>query len=212
MPDVHLGIGATVGSVIPTLRAIIPAAVGVDIGCGMMAAAHHAARERPARQPGAAALRASSAPCRTAAPTHGGRDRGRWEHAARRGRRRPGRRWCDEFDAHRARQHPRSRTRTTASTSARSGTGNHFIEVCLDEDGPRVGHAALGLARRRQPHRHPLHRAGEEGCASCTSATCRTRTSRTSRKARSTSTTTCAAVGWAQKFARAQPRADDGQP
>jgi tRNA-splicing ligase RtcB len=38
MPDVHFGIGATVGSVIPTLRAIIPAAVGVDIGCGMMAA------------------------------------------------------------------------------------------------------------------------------------------------------------------------------
>jgi tRNA-splicing ligase RtcB len=37
MPDVHLGIGATVGSVIPTLQAIIPAAVGVDIGCGMMA-------------------------------------------------------------------------------------------------------------------------------------------------------------------------------
>src|ERR1700758_353406 len=38
MPDVHLGIGATVGSVIPTLKAIIPAAVGVDIGCGVMAA------------------------------------------------------------------------------------------------------------------------------------------------------------------------------
>src|SRR5438067_5515944 len=37
MPDVHLGIGATVGSVIPTKKAIIPAAVGVDIGCGMMA-------------------------------------------------------------------------------------------------------------------------------------------------------------------------------
>src|ERR1700739_4000453 len=37
MPDVHLGIGATVGSVIPTKGAIIPAAVGVDIGCGMMA-------------------------------------------------------------------------------------------------------------------------------------------------------------------------------
>src|SRR5213595_4302670 len=37
MPDVHFGIGATVGSVIPTLKAIIPAAVGVDIGCGMMA-------------------------------------------------------------------------------------------------------------------------------------------------------------------------------
>ena len=37
MPDVHLGIGATVGSVIATHRAIIPAAVGVDIGCGMIA-------------------------------------------------------------------------------------------------------------------------------------------------------------------------------
>ena len=37
MPDVHWGIGATVGSVIPTRGAIIPAAVGVDIGCGMMA-------------------------------------------------------------------------------------------------------------------------------------------------------------------------------
>ena len=37
MPDVHFGFGATVGSVIPTLKAIIPAAVGVDIGCGMMA-------------------------------------------------------------------------------------------------------------------------------------------------------------------------------
>src|SRR4030095_1982659 len=38
MPDVHWGIGATVGSVIPTVGAVIPAAVGVDIGCGMMAA------------------------------------------------------------------------------------------------------------------------------------------------------------------------------
>ncbi|MFT4264754.1 MAG: RtcB family protein [Nocardioides sp.] len=37
MPDAHLGLGATVGSVIPTLGAIIPAAVGVDIGCGMIA-------------------------------------------------------------------------------------------------------------------------------------------------------------------------------
>src|SRR5438128_10174769 len=37
MPDAHLGMGATVGSVIPTDGAIIPAAVGVDIGCGMVA-------------------------------------------------------------------------------------------------------------------------------------------------------------------------------
>src|SRR5436309_164137 len=38
MPDAHVGIGATVGSVIPTRDAIIPSAVGVDIGCGMVAA------------------------------------------------------------------------------------------------------------------------------------------------------------------------------
>ncbi len=37
MPDVHWGIGATVGSVIPTKGAIIPAAVGVDLGCGVIA-------------------------------------------------------------------------------------------------------------------------------------------------------------------------------
>src|SRR3954466_15541411 len=37
MPDAHVGIGATVGSVIPTNGAVIPAAVGVDIGCGMVA-------------------------------------------------------------------------------------------------------------------------------------------------------------------------------
>lgn len=37
MPDAHVGIGATVGSVIPTKNAVIPAAVGVDIGCGMIA-------------------------------------------------------------------------------------------------------------------------------------------------------------------------------
>ena len=38
MPDVHLGKGSTIGTVVPTLGAVIPAAVGVDIGCGMMAA------------------------------------------------------------------------------------------------------------------------------------------------------------------------------
>src|SRR6185295_20260405 len=37
MPDCHWGMGATVGSVIPTVGAIVPAAVGVDLGCGMMA-------------------------------------------------------------------------------------------------------------------------------------------------------------------------------
>jgi tRNA-splicing ligase RtcB (3'-phosphate/5'-hydroxy nucleic acid ligase) len=40
MPDVHYVIGATVGSVVPTKGAIVPAAVGVDIGCGMVACTH----------------------------------------------------------------------------------------------------------------------------------------------------------------------------
>jgi tRNA-splicing ligase RtcB len=46
MPDAHLGKGATVGSVIPTLEAIIPAAVGVDIGCGMIAVRTQWTQER----------------------------------------------------------------------------------------------------------------------------------------------------------------------
>jgi tRNA-splicing ligase RtcB len=46
MPDVHWGLGATIGSVIPTLKAIIPAAVGVDIGCGMMAVQTHTGGSR----------------------------------------------------------------------------------------------------------------------------------------------------------------------
>ena len=49
MPDAHLGLGATVGSVIPTLAAVIPAAVGVDIGCGMIAVrTQYAVKDLPA--------------------------------------------------------------------------------------------------------------------------------------------------------------------
>lgn len=49
MPDAHLGLGATVGSVIPTLGAVIPAAVGVDIGCGMIAVrTQYAVKDLPA--------------------------------------------------------------------------------------------------------------------------------------------------------------------
>lgn len=46
MPDAHLGRGATVGSVIPTVGAIMPAAVGVDIGCGMIAVRTNYSREQ----------------------------------------------------------------------------------------------------------------------------------------------------------------------
>ncbi len=73
MPDVHQGMGATVGSVVATSGAIIPAAVGVDIGCGMMALAHQPARGGPAGQPRFASARRSRRACRTAAPTTAGR-------------------------------------------------------------------------------------------------------------------------------------------
>src|SRR5215212_11472150 len=55
MPDAHLGKGATVGSVIPTVGAIIPAAVGVDIGCGM--AAVRTQYHRDELKPGLSSLR-----------------------------------------------------------------------------------------------------------------------------------------------------------
>ena len=73
MPDVHFGMGATVGSVIPTKGAIIPAAVGVDIGCGMMAVRTTLTAERSAGQP--AALRLAI----EAAVPHGGTDERRLE-------------------------------------------------------------------------------------------------------------------------------------
>ena len=66
MPDVHYGMGATIGSVIPTKGAIIPAAVGVDIGCGMMAVRTSlAATDLPDSL--GACVRRSRRPCRTAA-------------------------------------------------------------------------------------------------------------------------------------------------
>jgi tRNA-splicing ligase RtcB len=129
MPDVHWGIGATVGSVIPTDGAIIPAAVGVDIGCGMMAVETTlGASDLPE------SLREVRAAIEAAVP-HGrtprGRDKGAWgtpppAAAAAWDALRPG------FDAIVAR-HPavaQSNHRTHLGTL---GTGNHFIEVCLDE-------------------------------------------------------------------------------
>src|SRR5271168_310157 len=78
MPDVHWGMGATVGSVIPTLGAIIPAAVGVDIGCGMAAVRTNIAASELPDSLGAlrAAIEAGVPHGRT---DHGGRnDSGAW--------------------------------------------------------------------------------------------------------------------------------------
>jgi len=131
MPDVHLGIGATVGSVIPTLKAIIPAAVGVDIGCGMMACKTTLT---------AADLPDNLAPLRSAierAVPHGrapgARDPGAWGKI-------PGAvdtAWSQlepEFTAL-CRDYPKLSKTNNRIHLGTLGTGNHFIEVCLDEQG-----------------------------------------------------------------------------
>ena len=133
MPDVHWGMGATVGSVIPTKKAIIPAAVGVDIGCGMMALR--------------TTLNASQLPdnlheLRTAierAVPHGRtdnggkNDRGAW-------RRPPSRQlevWSELEPRYAAivAKHPKLGRGNDLNHLGTLGTGNHFIEVCLDEAG-----------------------------------------------------------------------------
>ncbi|HZZ90256.1 MAG TPA: RtcB family protein [Caulobacteraceae bacterium] len=134
MPDVHWGMGATVGSVIPTKGAIIPAAVGVDIGCGMAA-------QRTT-------LTASDLPdnlhaLRTAIEERvphgrtdngGANDRGAWgdlpeaNAAAFAGH--------TEALAAIAAKHPKiaQAAQRAPAHAGTLGTGNHFIEVCLDEE------------------------------------------------------------------------------
>jgi tRNA-splicing ligase RtcB len=132
MPDVHLGKGATVGSVIATKRAIIPAAVGVDIGCGMMAVRTSLrASELPDDLRGVrTAIEAAVPHGRT---DNGGRnDRGAWKNPpaanvdAWNGLR-PG---YDRIIA----KHPKLDRGSHLAHLGTLGTGNHFIEVCLDEE------------------------------------------------------------------------------
>jgi tRNA-splicing ligase RtcB len=128
MPDVHLGIGATVGSVIPTLRAIIPAAVGVDIGCGMMAAR----LSLTGNDVDEASLKKVYAQISRDVPVgfeqHKDRDvRSGAAKKFQRGLR-------DILESHPGIE---KRVGKRASWTHQLGTlggGNHFIEVCLDED------------------------------------------------------------------------------
>ncbi len=131
MPDVHFGIGATVGSVVPTERAIIPAAVGVDIGCGMMAVE----TTLPASQlpDSLVKLRAAIERAVPHGRTHnGGRgDRGAWHDLpattqAEWKQLEPG--YAAITD-----KHPRVGKGNDVNHLGTLGTGNHFIEVCLDE-------------------------------------------------------------------------------
>ncbi len=131
MPDVHWGMGATVGSVVATRHAIVPAAVGVDIGCGMMAV-------RTTLQ--ASDLPTSLAQLRSAiekAVPHGrsknggAHDRGAWATV-------PAgvdNRWAelaDGFDRVCAAA-PHLKKTNNRNHLGTLGTGNHFVEVCLDE-------------------------------------------------------------------------------
>lgn len=134
MPDVHYGKGATVGSVIATRKAIIPAAVGVDIGCGMMAVRTTLRAEH---------LPDSLHPIRTAieeAVPHGrtdngGRnDRGAWHDI-------PDAvtlAWAELAEGFEHISEDESNMAggvRTVEHLGTLGTGNHFIELCLDEVG-----------------------------------------------------------------------------
>jgi tRNA-splicing ligase RtcB len=133
MPDVHLGIGATVGSVIPTLKAIIPAAVGVDIGCGMMAAKTTLRAEDLPDNLGPLRSAIERAVPHGSNPRSRGRDQGSWENPPET----VDQIWAtlaDEFDAL-CELHPRLNNTNNRKHLGTLGTGNHFIEVCLDEEG-----------------------------------------------------------------------------
>jgi tRNA-splicing ligase RtcB len=135
MPDVHWGMGATVGSVIATKKAVIPAAVGVDIGCGMCAALTSlTASDLP---DGLTAVRASIEKAVPHGRTNHGMpgDRGAWGNPP-----------ADVTGAYAeldtglktiVEKHPtlfkKNSTQQTVCHLGTLGTGNHFIEVCLDE-------------------------------------------------------------------------------
>ena len=136
MPDVHLGKGSTIGSVIPTLGAVIPAAVGVDIGCGMMAAKTTlSANDLPDNLGPLRSAIERAIPHGMTPKTRGyrGRDEGSWNtppapvDAA----------WAqlkDEFDVI-CQKTPKLKNTNNYRHLGTLGGGNHFIEVCLDETG-----------------------------------------------------------------------------
>lgn len=133
MPDVHWGMGATVGSVIATSGAIIPAAVGVDIGCGMMAVKLNVkAKDLPDNL---AAMRSDIEQMVPHGRTdNGGKgDKGAWADVPND----TGALWKNQFATRYddlCKKHPNMKAHNTANHLGTLGSGNHFVEVCLDTE------------------------------------------------------------------------------
>ena len=140
MPDAHAGKGSTVGTVIATKGAIIPAAVGVDIGCGMMAVRTSlTASMLPDNLAHVRGMIEAAVP--HGRTDNGGKnDRGAWgtapDHIAQRwDDMRPGK--GGSLAARYARlvdKHPKIEHWAVQRHLGTLGTGNHFIELCLDEE------------------------------------------------------------------------------
>lgn len=122
MPDVHLGIGATVGAVIATKGAVVPAAVGVDIGCGM------AAVELPGLRADGLEDRLPELRRRIEAAVPVGFDENRSPDAAARA----WPRWSEFGGLHRGVQALQDKAMRQLGSL---GGGNHFIELCRGTDG-----------------------------------------------------------------------------
>jgi len=133
MPDVHVGIGATVGSVIPTKGAVIPAAVGVDIGCGMMAARTSlVASDLPDNLAGIRSAFEAAVPHGRTSGRGRSRDKGSWGEPPQA----VVDAWADlaaRFDTIVA-KYPKLKKSNTVVHLGTLGTGNHFLELCLDQD------------------------------------------------------------------------------
>ena len=160
MPDVHWGIGATVGSVIPTTGAVIPAAVGVDIGCGMMAVQTSlGANDLPESLRGVRSAIERSVPHGRTTGRRSDRDAGAWG-APPTPVAEAWKQLAPGFERI-AERHPAVAKSNHANHLGTLGTGNHFIEVCLDEQdrvwfmlhsgsrgvGNKIGRYFIELAR-----------------------------------------------------------------
>lgn len=132
MPDVHWGLGATVGSVIPTIKAIIPAAVGVDIGCGMMAVRTTLTAEKlpDTLKPLRSAIEKAVPHGRTSGRSRS--DRGSWGDLPK-PQVKAWRKLEPTFRRITARHRFIEKSNNLHHLGT-LGTGNHFIEVCLDQD------------------------------------------------------------------------------